>query len=132
MRYVAAAMLLQLAGKFDTYSQVWLNFFICTFPQGNDITEENIKKILNSVGVEVEKDKLDIVIKNLAGKNIDDLMVAGHEKLAGVPSGPGAAGSGSAPAASDAAPAEVEEKKQEKQEEPDEDSDEDMGFGLFD
>ena len=104
------------------------------FPEGNDITEENIKKILNSVGVEVEKDKLDIVVKNLAGKNIDDLLAAGQEKLAGVPSGAGTAGSASAPAASDAAPAPAaaEEKKPEKQEEPEEDSDEDMGFGLFD
>ena len=102
------------------------------FPEGNDITEENIKKILNSVGVEVEKDKLDIVVKNLAGKNIDDLLAAGQEKLAGVPSGAGTAGSASAPAASDAAPAAAEEKKPEKPEEPEEDSDEDMGFGLFD
>ena len=57
----------------------------------------------------------------------EQLIAAGTEKLASVPSGGGAA---AAPAAGGeaAAPAAEEKKKEEEKEE----SDEDMGFGLFD
>merc|ERR1719516_23815 len=111
MRYVAAALLAALGG--------------------NDINAENITKILSSVGVEVVQSQLDLVVKELAGKNIDEIAEAGREKLASMPAGgaaPAAAG-GAAPAdgGADAAPAKKEEKVEEEEEE-----DDDMGFGLFD
>jgi large subunit ribosomal protein LP2 len=91
----------------------------------------DIEKILSSVGIEVDTEKLKKVLSELNGKSIDDLLTQGREKLATVPAGGGAA----APAAAEAAPAAVEEKKEAKKEEkkPDSDSeDDDMGFGLFD
>merc|ERR1712071_7199 len=87
MRYVAAYLLAVLGGKEN--------------PSKDDIT-----KILGSVGI-----------------SVDD------ERLASVPSG-GGGGGGAAPAAAADAPkaaAKKEEKKEESEEE-----DEDMGFGLFD
>merc|ERR1712198_124195 len=98
---------------------------------GNDINAENITKILSSVGVDVEKDKLDLVVKNLAGKSVDELMAAGVGKLASMPSGGGAA-AGGAPAGGAAGADAPEEKKEEKKEEEEEEEDDDMGFGLFD
>jgi len=109
MRYVAAALLAAMGGQ--------------------DVNEKNIKKILEVVGIEADSEKLGIVVKELAGKNIDELLAEGSEKLASMPAGGGAAAAG-APAAGGAAPA--EEKKEEKKEEPEEESDDDMGFGLFD
>nr|ALS04704.1 60S acidic ribosomal protein P2 [Pseudodiaptomus poplesia]ALS04705.1 60S acidic ribosomal protein P2 [Pseudodiaptomus poplesia] len=111
MRYVAAALLAALGGQ--------------------DINAANIEKILGSVGVEAEADKLKLVVSQLAGKSVSDLMAEGIGKLASMPSGGGAA----APAAGGAAPAAggapaKEEKK--KEEEPEEEEDDDMGFGLFD
>jgi len=111
MRYVAAAMLVSMAG--------------------DEVTVAKIKKILDSVGVEADTGKIAIVVNNLKGKNINELIVEGQARLGSVPSGGGAvvAASGAAPAA--VAPV-VEEKKEEKKEEPEDESDDDMGFGLFD
>eukprot|EP00088_Acartia_fossae_P040365 TRINITY_DN4203_c0_g1_i2.p1 TRINITY_DN4203_c0_g1~~TRINITY_DN4203_c0_g1_i2.p1 ORF type:complete len:112 (-),score=77.57 TRINITY_DN4203_c0_g1_i2:193-528(-) len=111
MRYVAAALLTALAGK--------------------DITAANIEAILSSVGVEVDKANLDIVVKNLAGKSIDELMAEGSTKLASMPAG-GGGGAGGAAAPADGGAAPAEEKKEEKKEEEEEEEDDDMGFGLFD
>ncbi|XP_021663245.2 60S acidic ribosomal protein P2-4 isoform X2 [Hevea brasiliensis] len=73
----------------------------------------------------------DILI-SVDGKDITELIAAGREQSASVPSGGGIAaaapGSGGGAAA---APAAAEAKKEEKMEEKEE-SDEDMGFSLFD
>merc|ERR1712209_122930 len=100
-RYIAAALLLAQAGE--------------------EVNAANITKVLGSVGVEVDKTNLDIVLKNIDGKSLDELMAEGSAKLASVGGGAGAA------AAAPAAPA-----KEEKKEEPEEEEDDDMGFGLFD
>merc|ERR1712122_329508 len=84
--------------------------------------------ILDVVGVDADAEKLKIVVKELSGKSIDELLAEGAEKLATMPAGGG--GAAAAPAAGGAAPA--EEKKEEKKEEEPEESDDDMGFGLFD
>jgi len=110
MRYVAAALLVALGG--------------------GDVSEANIKKLLDVVGIECDSEKVGIVVKELAGKNIEELIAEGNSKLASVPSGGGAAAPAAAAAGGGAAPA--EEAKEEKKEEPEEESDDDMGFGLFD
>ena len=109
MRYVAAALLAALGEK--------------------TIDAKNIKSILGSVGIESESDKIDLVVKELAGKNLEELIAEGQTKLASMPAG-GGGGAAAAPAAGGAAAAApaAEEKKEEEAEE----SDDDMGFGLFD
>ncbi|KAK9971352.1 hypothetical protein ABG768_024724 [Culter alburnus] len=114
MRYVAAYLLAALGGK------------------GSPSTGD-IKKILDSVGIEADDTRMDKVVSELNGKNIEEVIAQGFSKLASVPSGGAVAVSASAaPSAggSAAAPA-AEEKKEEKKEESEE-SDDDMGFGLFD
>merc|ERR1712146_58281 len=59
---------------------------------------ENIKKILSSVGIEGDAGKIDKLIKELDGKNIEEVIAEGQSKLAMVPSG-GAAPAGGAAAA---------------------------------
>ena len=115
MRYVAAYLLANLGGN-DS-------------PSANDI-----KKILESVGVNVDDEKLNKVVSELNGKDINEVIAAGKEKLAGIPTGgvvSSGGGGGAAAAGGSEEAAKEEEKKEEKKEESEE-SDDDMGFGLFD
>ncbi|XP_008407179.1 60S acidic ribosomal protein P2 [Poecilia reticulata] len=116
MRYVAAYLLAVLGGN--------------TKPSAKDI-----KEILSSVGIEADDERLNKIISELNGKDINEVMNSGLSKLASVPAGGAvaapAAAAGSGATGTGAAPAAVEEKKEEKKEESEE-SDEDMGFGLFD
>lgn len=68
MRYVAAYLLAVLGGNAKP-------------------NESDIEKILKSVGVSVEGDKLAIVMKAFAGKNVEQVIAAGSENLATVTSG---------------------------------------------
>ena len=79
---------------------------------GNEVSAANIKKVLDSVGVEADKEKIALV--------------------GSVPSGGAAITASVVVPAGAVEPAAVVEKKEEKKEEPEEESDDDMGFGLFD
>ncbi|XP_059646722.1 large ribosomal subunit protein P2y-like [Cornus florida] len=95
---------------------------------------DDLKGILGSVGAEADDGMIHLLLSEVKGKDITELIAAGREKLASVPSGGGgaiavSAGAGGGGAA--AAPAAAEPKKEEKVEEKEE-SDDDMGFSLFD
>ena len=109
MRHVAAYLLAAMGGNANP-------------------TEKDLKAIMNSVGIEPEPNQLAIVIKQLKGKNVFQVMEEGKALLAEMPSG-GAGGSSGAVAAAPVA----EEPKEEKKEVVEEsESDSDMGMGLFD
>ncbi|KAF5285107.1 hypothetical protein FQA39_LY16796 [Lamprigera yunnana] len=111
MRYVAAYLLACLGGK---------------SPAASDL-----EKILSSVGIEADQEKIKKIIGELGGKSVDEIISKGREKLSSMP----AAGGAAAAAPASAAPAEekkAEAKKEEKKKEESESEDEDMGFGLFD
>merc|ERR1712062_202330 len=109
MRYVAAALLAAQGGQ--------------------EVSADNIKKILSSVGIDADDEKVDKVVSELAGKDIAELIKEGTEKLGSVPAGAApAAGGGGAPAG-EAAPAAAAAAKEP---EPESEEDDDMGFGLFD
>lgn len=98
MRYISAYLLLQIGGNAS--------------PSAADIS-----KLLSTVGIDCDSDRLDKLISELDGKSIDELIAAGSSKLASVPSGGG--GGGAAPAAAAAsggggAPAAKEEEKKEE------------------
>lgn len=113
MRYVASYLLAALGGK-------------------ENPTSADLEKILNSVGIEVDNEKLNIVISQLKGKSIEELIAQGKEKLASMPVGGGAvAVAAPGAAAPAAAKEEAKESKKAAKEESDV-SDDDMGFGLFD
>ncbi|XP_039034173.1 60S acidic ribosomal protein P2-2-like [Hibiscus syriacus] len=94
---------------------------------------KDLKAILGSVGAEAEDDRIELLLSEVKGKDITELIACGREKLASVPSGGGAVAAaatsagGGAAAAAPAAEAKKEEKVEEKEE-----SDDDMGFSLFD
>ncbi|XP_056172520.1 60S acidic ribosomal protein P2-1-like [Syzygium oleosum] len=116
MKVVAAYLLAVLGGN--------------TCPSADDL-----KDILGSVGAEADDNRIELLLSEVKGKDITELIAAGREKLASVPSGGGGGGMAvaaapSGGAAGGAAPA-AEAKKEEKVEEKEE-SDDDMGFSLFD
>ncbi|KAM5588733.1 large ribosomal subunit protein P2A-like [Rosa sericea] len=94
---------------------------------------KDLKSILASVGAEAESDRIELLLKELKGKDITEIIASGREKLASVPSGGGgvAVAASAAVGGGAAAPAAAEQKKEEKVEEKEE-SDDDMGFSLFD
>lgn len=81
-----------------------------------------INKILSSVGIEADSDKVNKLIEELKGKDIQEIIAQGASKLATIPAGGGAA----APAAAASAAPESKEapKEEKKKEEPKEESDE--------
>ncbi|KAM8940084.1 large ribosomal subunit protein P2 isoform 3-T3 [Pelodytes ibericus] len=106
MRYIAAYLLAVLGG--------------------NDKPNlKDLKKILDSVGIETDNERAEKVVTELNGKSIDEVIAQGSTKLASMPSGGAVAVAASA---GSAAPAEKKEEKKDESEE----SDDDMGFGLFD
>ncbi|KAH8686928.1 60s acidic ribosomal protein-domain-containing protein [Ilyonectria robusta] len=107
MKHLAAYLLLGLGGN--------------TSPSAADV-----KAVLESVGIEADDERLNTLISELKGKDINELIAQGSEKLASVPSGGGGGGGGGGSGAA-AGGAAAEEAVEEKEE-----SDEDMGFGLFD
>merc|ERR1712139_137595 len=106
MKYVAAYMLAAMANASPS--------------------EADVKKVLESIGAEIDDEKFNKVFSELNGKNVDEVVAEGMGLLASVPSG------GAAPAAGAAAGGAAEEapKEKEKKEESEE-SDSDMGFDLF-
>ncbi|KAI1003903.1 hypothetical protein K3495_g4310 [Podosphaera aphanis] len=110
MKHLAAFLLLSLGGN-------------------SSPSESDVSKLLGSVGIEGDSDRISKLLSDLKDKDLNELITEGSSKLASVPSGGAGAPAAGAPAAGGAA---VEETKAEEKEEEKEESDEDMGFGLFD
>ncbi|XP_009784712.1 large ribosomal subunit protein P2A-like [Nicotiana sylvestris] len=90
---------------------------------------EELKAILSSVGAEADNEKMELLLSQVKGKDLTELIAAGREMIASVASGGGgvvvvASGGGGGGAV-------VEEKVEEKKVEEKEESEEDFGFDLF-
>lgn len=78
-----------------------------------------------AVGAEADDDRIELLLSQVEGKDITELIAAGREKLASVPCGGGGGGvavaapAGGAAAAASAAEEKKEEKKEEKEESDD-------------
>merc|ERR1712223_2232044 len=101
--------------------------YLLAAQSGSAPSKDQVTKILESIGADIEADKLDKVFAELDGKNVEDVISEGMGLLAPVPSGGAAPAGGAAAAAGGDAPA-AEEKKESSEEE---ESDSDMGFDLF-
>ncbi|CAM8891753.1 unnamed protein product [Rhodiola kirilowii] len=109
-------------------------YLLAVLGGNNAPSADDLKSILGSVGAEADNDKLELLLKEVKGKDITELIASGRETLASVPSGGGGGGAVAVAATGGgggAAPAAAEAKKEEKVEEKEE-SDDDMGFSLFD
>merc|ERR1712071_750013 len=91
-------------------------------------SKDQVTKILEAVGAEIESAKLDKVFSELDGKSVDTVIAEGMSLLASVPSGGAAPAAGATAAGGAAAPAAEAAKKETTEESA---SDSDMGFDLF-
>merc|ERR1712141_853821 len=93
MRYVAAYLLSALGG--------------------NDApTTDDIKTILESVGVGYDEERAQIVVNQCKGKTIDELIAAGSEKMASMPAGGGGSGAATGAAGGGDVTEAVEERRE--------------------
>ncbi|KAM7496880.1 hypothetical protein LguiA_021294 [Lonicera macranthoides] len=92
---------------------------------------DDLKAILGSVGAEADEEKIELLLAEVKGKDIAELLAAGREKLASVPSG-GATVAVTGGGAVTFAPAAEEPKKEEKKVEEESDEEDDMMVNLFD
>ncbi len=79
--------------------------------------------LCRAVGIEADSERVELLLKELDGKDVNDVIAEGLTKLASVPSGGGGGGGGGGAAAASgggAAAEKVEEKKVEEEEEEDE------------
>ncbi|KAL6867335.1 hypothetical protein ACP4OV_015359 [Aristida adscensionis] len=113
MKFIAAYLLAVLSGKPSP-------------------SAEDLSAILESVGCEIDNEKVELLLSQLSGKDITELIAAGREKFASVPCGGGVAVAAASPAAGGAGAAPAAEAKKEEKVEEKEESDDDMGFSLFD
>lgn len=87
-----------------------------------------------SVGAEADDDRIELLLSEVKGKDITELIAAGREKLASVPSAGGGGGGAVAVAATaggGAALAAAEPKKEEKVEEKEESDDVSLAQSLY-
>lgn len=104
-------------------------YLLCVSSGKEQPTASDIKKVLESVGIEYDQSIIDVLISNMSGKLSHEVIASGLSKLQSVPTGGVAVSGGAAAApggaAQDSAPA--EKKKEEEEEEEG-----DLGFSLFD
>lgn len=104
MEYVYASLLLHSAGK--------------------EVNEENIKKVLEAAGVQVDETRIKMLVAALKNVNIDEVIKSAAVGVAAVPTAPVAA------AAPQAAGGEEKKEEEEEEEEKQEVSEEELGAGL--
>ncbi|XP_050204031.1 60S acidic ribosomal protein P2A-like [Mercurialis annua] len=108
-------------------------FLLAVLGGNTSPTADDLKKILGSVGIDADEDRMELLLSQVKGKDVTELIASGREKLASVPSGGGVAmATSAAPAAGGGAAAPAAEAKKEEKVEEKEESDDDMGFSLFD
>ncbi|XP_034677778.1 60S acidic ribosomal protein P2-like [Vitis riparia] len=74
---------------------------------------EDLKDILGSVGAEADDDRIELLLVEVKGKDITELIASEGKMLASMPSGGGVTVAVAAPGAGAVAPTVVEPKKEE-------------------
>ncbi|KAK2968074.1 hypothetical protein RJ640_000489 [Escallonia rubra] len=117
--------------------KVVATYLLALLGGNNNPSADDLKGILNSVGADADDDRIELLLSLAKGKDIAEVIAAGREMLASLPSGGGgfavaAAAAATGGGAAAAAPAAAEAKKEEKVVEKEDSDDEEMGFSLFD
>jgi large subunit ribosomal protein LP2 len=91
---------------------------------GQSGSADEVKAVLTAAGLEPNEEALTKMITDMEGKELNDLLAAGAEKIKDVPFGGGGGGGGGGGAGGDAGEAEVQEEEKVEEEEVD------MGGGM--
>lgn len=96
-------------------------------------TKDDLKKILESVGAEIDEEKIDLLFSLVKDRDVTELIAAGREKMGALSSGGPAVAVVGAGAGGDAPSAAAEPAKEAKKvEEEKEESDDGGMMSLFD
>ncbi|KAJ4773455.1 60S acidic ribosomal protein P2 [Rhynchospora pubera] len=96
-----------IKGKRKWTINVIASYLIAALGGNTTPSAEDIKSILESVGAEVDEDRVEFLLSELKGKDLTEVIAADREKFASVPSGGGVAVAAAAPAAGGPATAPV-------------------------
>merc|ERR1711920_433406 len=99
-------------------------YLLCVLGGNATPSAADVEKVLTAIGAEADADQIALLVKEMEGKDINEVLEAGQEKLATVSVGGGAAAGGAA-AAAGAGEEAAEEKKEEVEEE-----EADLGGGM--
>ena len=86
-------------------------YVLCVLGGNKSPSADDVKAVLSSVEAEADDSAVDALVKNMEGKDIDQVLLDGKTKLATVSVGGGGGGGGGGDAAAE------EEKKEEEEEE---------------
>ncbi|KAH8740132.1 acidic ribosomal protein P2 [Cryptosporidium ryanae] len=107
------------------------SYLLCVSSGKQQPTVADIKKVLDSVGIEYDVSIIETMISNMQGKVCHEVIASGLSKLQSVPTGAvasaGAVNAGTVDAAASGDSAQASAKKEEEEEEEG-----DLGFSLFD
>ncbi|KAL4971632.1 hypothetical protein BDW66DRAFT_20905 [Aspergillus desertorum] len=112
MKHLAAYLLLVLGGNPE--------------PSADDI-----KEVLASVGIDADEDRLAQLLKELRGRDIDELIAEGTSKLATLGTNAAESESGTGTTVAETGNGDKELVNSDVDDEEGEDDDEDLGLGLF-
>ncbi|KAG5593748.1 hypothetical protein H5410_034980 [Solanum commersonii] len=105
--------------------KVIATYLLAVLSGNTNPTAEDLKAILSSVGAEADDSKIELLLSQVKGRDLVELIAAGREKLASVPSG------GSVVVASGGAAAVTEKEEEKKVEEKEESDEEDFVLDIF-
>jgi large subunit ribosomal protein LP2 len=91
-------------------------YLLCVLGGNETPAAKDIESVVTSFGGEVDSAKVEALLKELEGKNIDEIIAAGQAKLATVSIGGGSSGGAAAASSGGAAAAAVEEPVEEEEE----------------
>ncbi|KAH7650192.1 acidic ribosomal P2 [Cryptosporidium bovis] len=104
-----------------------VSYLLCVSSGNQQPTVSDIKKVMDSVGIEYDVSIIETMISNMQGKVCHEVVASGLSKLQSVPTGAVAAAATVAAPVAGGGSAQADSKKEEEEEEEG-----DLGFSLFD
>jgi len=101
--------------------KAYIHAALALYYAGQEINEENLKKVIEALGLQPDDAKIKMLVASLSEINLEEVL----QQAVAVPAAAVAAAPAAAPAA-----AEEEKKEEEKEEEEEEEKEVDIGEGL--
>lgn len=69
-------------------------YLLCVLGGNESPSSSDIEKVINSFGGKVNSDQVERLLKDMEGKDVEEIMKSGKEKLSGISIGGSSGGSG--------------------------------------
>ncbi|MCE4621972.1 MAG: 50S ribosomal protein P1 [Desulfurococcales archaeon] len=102
--------------------KAYIHAALALYYAGQEVNEENLKKVVEALGLEVDEAKVKMLVASLSEINLEEVL----KSAVAAP----VAAAAAAPAAAPAAEAAAEEEKKEEEEEKEEEKEVDLSEGL--